>query len=224
MNSVYERNRRTPTNVISQISIRILIFSSFWDNYQIYFICIIIGTDDAEYEISNINFINNSQNVSGYGLILADGPTTIKQSTILGNNKSVIWLYGRTNEGNRSCITLVDCTIDDNIEDHITGNVTHVEISTSNSFIIAIRGTSNDYCEGKYDVYESLFPHPDEVFKNEAIRNKKDKQTCTQNIQQKKGDGVDLSKWRIVEYILVIGGLNPKPKFWWMIRINLGIK
>ena len=71
-------------------------FSTIRDIFVRSYIVLMHGVDNARYKIEEINFINNSQNTRHWALILTDGPTTIKHSTILGNNKSVKWFYGRT--------------------------------------------------------------------------------------------------------------------------------
>ena len=184
-------------------------FTSIKDNYERSRICIILASDNTGYKIEETNFINNSQLTSQWALITTDGPTSFQHCTFLENdeNPTHVWLLGN------GVITLVDCTTEESFVDHLKGNVVYDFITPADdgkSFINAIIGTSNDYCDAAYDTVGILYPNPVDLLENEAKRNEKDKQTCTQDIQQKKGD-IKLSKWRIVEYIFVVSVLNVGP-------------
>jgi hypothetical protein len=108
--------------------------------------------------IDTCNIINNKQNISSYGAIIASGNLFIKDSCILGNNENDKVFYVSSSS---SKITISNCTIDDDIftNGRYAGSVTIIKTITK-TFINALSHISTHLCDSYFDSYGTLSAKP----------------------------------------------------------------
>ena len=142
--------------------------------------------DGAISEMSHCNVINNTQNNDSSALFLCDGPTTIKHCSFFDNDREHKWFEGRVDTSENSIMILIDCSFDDTLSKYLKGltNVINAIPEDSISFLNAIRCTSNNLCEGEYDYYGTVYPHPKEVFSIELNQFLQTHIPCTQKPNQ----------------------------------------
>jgi hypothetical protein len=128
-----------------------LSFSSFADNIASQFICLLLWTGGAEYEIKSCNILRNIQDtLSSYGTITTDGNLNIVDSCILENIATYIFYQ----QSSSYTITLSNCTVDKTSNN---GYLT-TQNTVTKSFIFALNHMSTQNCHSKYDSAGTLTP------------------------------------------------------------------
>jgi hypothetical protein len=128
-----------------------LSYSSFADNIASRYICLILWTTGAEYEIKSCNILRSTQGtLNSYGTICAGGNLKIMDSCILENAADYIFYQ----ESSSYRITLSNCTAD-----KTTYNRNLVTQNTvTKSFILALNHLSTQNCHSEYDAAGYLTP------------------------------------------------------------------
>jgi hypothetical protein len=125
-------------------------YSSFADNINDGYNCIVFDTNDAKYEMKSCNVLRNTQPLgNGEGTIRSDGILVIEDSCILENKaKYIFYQY-------YSCtITLSSSTVDS------TSNNGYLTIQNivAKSFILALNHLATQNCHSEYDSAGTLTP------------------------------------------------------------------
>jgi hypothetical protein len=133
-------------------------FSSFVNNTANGYSCVLLDRYTTSQRIDTCNIINNKQTSSSIGIIYAYTNLLIKDSCIIGNDKTNKVLY----EGWSSCkITISNCTIDNDIftNGRYYGSVTIIK-TNDKTFINALSHISTLRCDSYFDSYGTLTGKP----------------------------------------------------------------